>query len=445
MDYGLVQELRGSVAEQLRAERRRRAEARQPLASEDERQLGWSLILSTIERLRNRELVSQTGTLPAPEEDQVLAEAVHAAMFGLGRLQPLIADERLSNIEINGCDNVLLYHTDGTVTAGDPVADSDDELIEWVRNTAAFTGLSSRPFDWTNPHLVCRLPDGSRLAATQAVTPRPVISIRLYRLTRVHLADLQAAGSFSPAVAAFLRAAVAARMNIMVSGETFAGKTTMVRALTNEIPPEERIFTAEHFRELGLDHFRDLHRDPVAAEERPPGPDGGGAVTLRDLVNWARRHNPDRLIVGEVVGDEILDMLDAMINGEDGSLSTIHARSSAAALRKIGIYALRAPERMPFEASAALISDAVQFIVHMSLQRTPDGRLHRQISSIREIVDLRQDGGVASSEVLAADQGPPHVSDARAGQLAAAGYDQRAWAAAGPPAWHGNGRVGVWP
>ena len=149
--------------------------------------------------------------IPAAEVDTALSAAVEAALFGLGRLEPLLADESCNNIEINGCDRVWLYRTDGRVEAGPAVADSDAELIEWVRTAATYAGLSSRPFDPVNPWLELRLPDGSRLCALMSVVDRPVISIRLFRSQQVLLDDLRARDGFDDELAAFLAAAVGMR------------------------------------------------------------------------------------------------------------------------------------------------------------------------------------------------------------------------------------------
>lgn len=452
MDYGLVQRLRTDVADRLRADRRARAERGDLLLSgQDERELGRSLILEALTDVRRDQMLAATtsttdadgsgGGLPSAEGDRAIAEAVHAAMFGLGRLQPLIEDPALNNIEINGCDRVWLYRTDGRIEVGPPVADSDAELIDWVRTAATYAGLSSRPFDPVHPWLEVRLPDGSRLCALMSVVERPAISIRLYRQQRVTLDDLHALGAFSDELHTFLRAAVLGRCNLMVSGETFAGKTTLLRALGNAIPFEERLVTAEHFLELGFHHLADLHRDVVAMEERLPNAEGMGALTLLELVERSRRMNPDRIIVGEVIGAEIIAMLDAMTQGEDGSLSTIHARDSRLVFQRIATYALTSDARLPVEASGMLTAGALDFVIHLSKHRSADGRIHRYISSVREVVGW--DGTqVISSEVFAAPHqrntpdGRPlavataSLSERRAEQLAAHGYTGTAYAPA---------------
>jgi len=430
MDYGVVGVLRRSVADSLREERRQRAaNGGDPLSPADERQYGRSLILRALEQYRLEQSLAGRG-MPDDVEDAELAEAVHAALFGMGRLQPLLEDESIANIDINGYDEVWIDRTDGRRERGRPVADSDAELIELVRTVATYTGLSSRAWDVANPWLVMRLPDGSRLAALMSVVDRPHLSIRCYRLQKIMLADLFGWGGFSRQVGAFLQAAVLGRQNLMISGETFAGKTTLLRALGNEIPPAERIITVEHFRELGFKSFPDLHPNAVELEERPANSEGVGAVGLDELVEMCRRLDPDRLVVGEVIGDEIVAMLDAMTQGEDGSLSTIHARNSHMVFQRIAAYAIKSRYRLPVVASHMLTAGALDFVVHMTKRTQPDGTVRRFVSSVREVVGC--DGTqVVSSEVFAASDGPATaaaaITDARAAVLAEYGYDQSEW------------------
>lgn len=437
-DYALVQQLRATVATGLRDARRARAEAGRPdLDTDDERQLARSLISRAVAEHRRAQLLVGHAAVSSGEDDALLTGAIEAALFGLGRLEPILTDPTCVHVEINGCDRVWLYREDGRIDPGPPVADSDAELIEWVRTAATYSGLASRPFDTANPWLELRLPDGSRLCALMSVVERPVVSIRLFRSQRVTLDDLAARGSFDPRLHAFLRAAVRARLNIVVSGETFSGKTTLLRALGNAIGYEERIVTCEHFLELGFDRHPELHRDVVAMEERLPNAEGIGAITLHELVEHSRRLNPDRLIVGEVIGGEIIAMLDAMTQGEDGSLSTIHARDSRGVFDRISTYALTSPHRMPVEASGMLLSGALDLVVHMSKARLDDGRMFRHVSSVREVLgfDGRQ---VLSSEVYATAPGAhtaapaAPLSPARSARLRDAGHDERAWASHQP-------------
>jgi pilus assembly protein CpaF len=205
----------------------------------------------------------------------------------------------------------------------------------------------------------------------------------------------------SAELCSFLKAAVRARKNIMIAGATNSGKTTLLRGLANEIAPSERLVTVERALELGLDAFADLHPNVVAFEERLPNSEGLGAVTMAELVRRSLRMNPSRVIVGEVLGDEIVTMLNAMSQGNDGSLSTIHANSSLEVFNRITTYALQAAENLPVEATHMLIAGSINFVVFMKRRNTYEtgGGLDRVIESVREVTGV--DGRVLSSEVFA--------------------------------------------
>jgi Flp pilus assembly CpaF family ATPase len=242
---------------------------------------------------------ARTLLVPAdPEEEQVLAQAVLDALFGMAGLQSLIDDPDIENIDINGCDRVWVTFADGSKRLMPPIADSDEEVIEMVRVAASRFGLAERRFDLARPEVDLRLPDGSRLSALMAVATRPAVSIRRHRFAALSLADLVDLGTLDDAVASLLAAAVRARKNIVVSGAMNSGKTTLLRALAAEIPRRERIVTIERALELGLDADLDRHPDMVALEARPANIEGEGLVSVSDLVRRALRMNADRVIVG---------------------------------------------------------------------------------------------------------------------------------------------------
>ena len=304
--------------------------------------------------------------IPAdPVEEQALAQAVLDALFGMAGLQGLIDDPEIENIDINGCDRVWVTFADGSKRLVPPIADSDEEVVEMVRAAASRFGLAERRFDLARPEVDLRLPDGSRLSALMAVSARPAVSIRRHRFAALSLAELVALGTLSDELASLLAAAVRARKNIVVSGAMNSGKTTLLRALAAEIPRRERIVTIEQALELGLDADLDRHPDMVALEARPANVEGEGLVSVSDLVRRALRMNADRVIVGEVLGDEVLPMLNAMSQGRSGSMCTIHADSSAGVFRRIASYAVQAPERLPLESTNLLIAGAVHFVVHL--------------------------------------------------------------------------------
>ncbi|HEY3871513.1 MAG TPA: ATPase, T2SS/T4P/T4SS family [Actinocrinis sp.] len=401
MDHALVKQLRQEVGDRI-AEQRRidQLSGMLPMNPEDERQFGRAVIGQVLEEHARSEVTA--GRMPPnAAEEEALAAGVHAALFGVGRLQPLLDDPNIENIDVNGCDRVFISYADGREVMSEPVAESDAELIELVQILGAYSGLSSRPFDSANPQLDLRLPDGSRLSAVMDVTRRPAISIRRARLGKVFVSDLVGNGTLVPEVASCLSAMVGARKNVMLAGSTNAGKTTLLRALANEIQPNERLVTVERALELGLDQFPELHPNSVALEERLPNSEGVGAISMAELVRRSLRMNPSRVIVGEVLGDEIVTMLNAMSQGNDGSLSTIHANSSLEVFNRISTYALQANERLPVEASHMLIAGAIDFVVFIEKRNdySRGGTLRRFVSSVREVNGV--DGRVLSSEVFA--------------------------------------------
>jgi Flp pilus assembly CpaF family ATPase len=323
-------------------------------------------------------------------------------LFGAGSLQVLLDDESVENIDINGYRNVFVEYADGSTARVRPVAASNEELIETVQILAAHEGLSARAFDVANVRVHLRLPDGSRLYAVQSVSREPVISIRKHRYTQVRLKDLIRLGTLDEDLAEFLAAAVRARKNIMVAGATGAGKTTLLRALASEIPVEERILTVERSLELGLDEDVEAHPNAIALEERLPNSEGAGAVSMAELVRDTLRLNPSRVIVGEVLGDEVVTMLNAMTQGNDGSLSTIHANSSGDVVHKIATYAIQAPERLPWEATVRLVATGLDLIVFLRRLRTGEGQ-ERVIESVREVAGVSEHGDLATNELWGPD------------------------------------------
>lgn len=426
IDHDLVRQLRTQVADRLNEQRRRDQLAGvTPMSADDEREYARSLIVQVLEDHARYE-IAEGRTPIAPDDEAEVATAIHSALFGVGRLQPLLEDPEVENVDINGCDHVFVQYGDGREERHPPVAESDEELVELIQVLAAHTGLSSRPFDSANPQLDLRLPDGSRLSAVMNVCARPSISIRKARLGRVFLDELIANGTVSPDVGSFLKAAVAARKNIMIAGATNAGKTTMLRALANEIPANERLITVERALELGLGEHPDLHPNVVSFEERLPNSEGLGGVSMAELVRRSLRMNPSRVIVGEVLGDEIVTMLNAMSQGNDGSLSTIHANSSLEVFNRIGTYAIQSRERLPLEATTMLISGALDFVVFLRKHNdhATGGGQARVVESIREVVG--HDQQVLSSEVFAPDasgRAQPHAPIACIAELQEHGYE----------------------
>lgn len=368
------------------------------------------------------------GESPLPKEiEDLIRQLALDMLFGLGALQIYVDDPLVENIDVNGCDRAFVTYADGSKVLVGTIASSDEELVSLLRSAAARFGLSERRFDAGQPELDLRLPDGSRLSAVMSVTERPVVDIRRHRLQDQDLQDLVQLGMLDTELASFLGAAVVAKQNILVSGAMNSGKTTMLRALAAEIPPDERIVTIEQALELGLDRQRERHPDCVAMEARLPNTEGEGAIGMARLVRRSLRMNASRVIVGEVLGDEVIPMLNAMSQGRSGSMATIHADSSLGVFRRIAAYAVQAPERLPLDATNLLIAGAINYVVHLEMTKDHPGRFLRRVVSVREVVDA--DGPlVVSNEVWRAfDDGqarpaaPP--SDRALSALRAVGYE----------------------
>lgn len=228
----------------------------------------------------NKTLVDSDASLIAETEQARLRERVTARLAGLGSLAVLLADDSIEDITCNGCDNVWVTRADGSKERVGPVASSDAELVAAVQMLAAGSGLSDteRRFDRASPALDLQLPDGSRLHAIRDVAHRPSVSIRRHRLVEASLEQLQAAGMFSRDIGELLRAAVAAKLNLIIAGPMGAGKTTLLCALAGLLPYDERIVTIEDAYELGL-HADSRHGNVVAMQVRKPNIEGAGGIT----------------------------------------------------------------------------------------------------------------------------------------------------------------------
>jgi Flp pilus assembly CpaF family ATPase len=424
----LVCRLQVRVADLLDERRRAARVAGRPLVGEDVRQVAQAVVAEVV-ATHVADLLGSGQQPPSAEGQHGLVEALYARLFGAGRLQPLLDDPQVEDILINGCDEVWLMLAGGRKVRGPAVADTDAELVELVQTLGSYGGLNPRPFDAANPELDLRLPDGSRLSATQRVCERPAVAIRRHRLTRVTLADLTANGTLSAELAEFLSAAVRSRQNMAIAGATGSGKTTLLRALVGEIDPAERLIVVEQSRELNLRAEADRHPDVVEFEARLANSEGRGAIGMDQLVRRTLRMAPDRVIVGEVLGPEIVAMLNAMSQGNDGSLTTVHADSPRGVFHRIAVYAMQSAERMRWDTAHALIAGCLDFVVYLRRTRDPAiGQLRRAVTDVLEVAGW--DGShVQSSGVF--EPGPDGaairsrgVGVMRAAELAEAGWQQ---------------------
>jgi Flp pilus assembly CpaF family ATPase len=331
----------------------------------------------------------RAGLLPAAAGGALdeLAIAVHDRRYGLGPLTAYLRDPQVENVDVNGCDQVWITYATGEKVAGPPVAATDDQLTALIRTWAARGGQTARDFSAAAPLVNVALTGSARMTASMAVTPRPCLSLRRHGHPDITLADLVQLASIDTTQAAFLTAAVRSRCNIIITGGTNSGKTTLLRALAGEISPEERVATLESEYELYL-HEQPTHPDVIAFEAREPNSEGIGGITLHDLVAHALRHNPRRIIVGEVRRDEIMPMLEAMNSGQDGSICTMHANSPAEAFDRILILGLRGGLALAERAIHILVGMAVDLIVHV--RRAYDGS--RTVRFVTEILEVMPPG-----------------------------------------------------
>jgi pilus assembly protein CpaF len=310
-------------------------------------------------------------------ERQRLFEQIVAEILGYGPLEPLLRDDTITEIMVNGPKKVYIERN-GKIERTNVVFEDDEHLMRIIERIVAPLG---RRVDESMPYVDARLPDGSRV---NIVIPPisligPVVTIRKFYRTPLTVEDLIRLGSATPEVMEFLKACVQAKINIVVSGGTGSGKTTMLNILSGFIPEGERIITIENAAELQL---RQEH--VVTLETRPPNIEGKGEITMRDLVINALRMRPDRIIVGECRGGEAFDMLQAMNTGHEGSMTTIHANSPRDALARLENMVLMAGTDLPHRAIREQIAMAIDLIVQTARMR--DGS--RKIVSVTEVQGL---------------------------------------------------------
>ena len=396
---------------------------RAPMGADTRRQMAEAILQDAAEAHAQAEM--RQGQDPVrPEVEQRVIASVLDEVFGLAGLEPLLADTEIENINING-DRVFVKYADGRRTRLPPVVGSDTELIELIRDLATRSGVEERRFDRGSPIVNFQLPGGERVSAVMAVTTRPSVSIRRHRFSKVTLAELRENGTIDLALESVLSALVRAKRNILVTGGTAIGKTTLLRGLASAIPSWERLITIEDVFELGLGEDASTHPDVVALQAREPNIEGQGEISLSDLVWQSLRMSPDRVIVGEVRGPEVIPLTNAMSMGNDGSMGTLHSSSSQGAFTKLAAYAVQGPERLPMEATNLLVAAALHFVVH--LEKPRDDPSKRVVSSIREVVGA-DNAQIISNEVwrpgpdLRAVPGAPLRTDTL-DLLVDAGYD----------------------
>jgi pilus assembly protein CpaF len=323
------------------------------------------------------QLLEDTITLPEDVDRERLVVDVLDEAVGLGPLERLLEDGSISEIMVNAADEIWVERA-GRLHRH-PAAFSDDDAVRSVIDR--IVAPLGRRIDEASPMVDARLPDGSRV---NAIIPPlairgPALTIRRFNRALLRPADLLAAGAASGPMLEFLKVCVERRRNIVISGGTSSGKTTLLNILSNLIPDGERIVTIEDAAELSL-----RHEHLVQLEGRPPNLEQRGAVTIRDLVRNALRMRPDRIVVGECRGGEALDMLQAMNTGHDGSLTTVHANSPRDVVSRLEVMTLMAGMDLPVQAIREQIAAAIDVVVHQA--RFADGS--RRITSVMEVTGI---------------------------------------------------------
>jgi pilus assembly protein CpaF len=332
-------------------------------------------IMQLFEQILNEENV----VLSRPEK-QRLFEQIAAEILGFGPLQPLLEDESITEIMVNGPKNIYVERK-GKIVRVPVTFEGNDHVMRVIDRIVAPLG---RRIDESSPYVDARLPDGSRV---NAVIPPislvgPVLTIRKFSKSPITIEQLVQYGTMTPEAVEFLKASVISRMNIVISGGTGSGKTTLLNVLSSFIPGDERILTIENAAELQL---RQEH--VVTLESRPSNIEGRGEVTIRQLMVNALRMRPDRIVVGEIRDEAALDMLQAMNTGHDGSMTTAHSNSPRDTLSRLETMTLMAGMDLPIRAIREQITSAIDLVCHQ--ERMRDGT--RKVTYITEVSGMEGD------------------------------------------------------
>lgn len=355
----------------------------------DQRQMGRAILRRELDNRSKAALRLGEPPLSAHDEDVLLERVLATAFSAAPGLDALLGRSDVTDVFVNGCDDVRLVTTDGETVFAEPLARTDGELIEMIQTLARRGGHMEREFTPSRPLLDLQLPDGSRLAAAAWVTKRPYLTVRRHLLVDADQKDLVGRGMYDEGLASLLGALVRSRRNVLIAGGQGVGKTTLLRALLHECEPDERIVVLEQEPELHLDAMPGRHDHVLVFMERGANTEGVGAVSLADLGRAIKRFTPRRIVVGEVRGPEVIDMLEAMTQGISGSMCTIHADSSWSVFPRLPVYA-RAGGRDWSSGDvlqlAALALDAIVF-----LARDRAGR--RVIAEVRYVQRFDVDSG----------------------------------------------------
>lgn len=399
-DYRAAQVIKRQVLERILAEEKHTA---RKLVGQAREQRGRALIDEQVAIWGDAQEQRSGGTSPAEERE--LAALAFDMCFRAGRLQRYLDDDRVEDIWIEGPERVFLkFGHDQEPVQVPPVADSEDELQELVRDLVRASGQSGRTFSAFSPDVELMLPDGSRL---QAMGPEITggathVTIRRHRVMHADLARMVELGAIDETLAEFLRACVRARRNIMVSGEQTSGKTTLMRALLREVPARERFGTLETTREGLTDPTFHEHVVPMEARQSNGERVGGavsGEITLLDLMHKAKRMSLTRVVVGEVRGPEITAMMQAMTSDRPGNMCTIHASEPGAIFDRIAELYLLAQSNFTPELAYRQIANGLHFVVFVSVDDSGPA-VRRQVSHVWEITGVGEGGRPTYNEIF---------------------------------------------
>ena len=349
---------------------------------EDRHQFALTFVARELTGISRQRIRDGRPPLTAVERKEASGAVMRRLFSLMPELEAYLERPDVTDIYVNGWNDVRAELMDGTYIQGEPFTTSDSKLVDWIQTIARRAGRE-KAFNPASPRVRTQLPDGSRFTAVYWVSRRPYVAIRCHRHTDADLADLRQQGMFDHEVGSLLLAATRARMNVMIAGDFGVGKTTLMRAMLHAAcDPDERIAVLEEEPELQLAEARpDLHNHVLTFETRDSNSEGQGDYQFGDLSRTMKWFRPRRIVVGEVQGAEVIDMMEAVTSGRGGAICTIHADSSASVMDRIVMYAEKGGTGWGVSYILRRAAMSLQLVVY--LDRAADGR--RVVSEVRQV------------------------------------------------------------